>query len=440
MKKSRVILKVWDMTSREWLSTRLGDVTTWTSGGTPRKSELSYWNGDIPWISAVSMKSTRLTDSDLKITEAGLKNGSRFADRDSVLLLVRGSELHKRIPIGIAGCPVAFNQDVKAMKAKEGLIPMYLLYWLLANEPLLLSKVEHTGIGAGKLDTNVVKNLPLDLPPITEQRAIAHILGTLDDKIELNRRTNETLEEMVRAIFKSWFVDFDPVRAKAEGRDPGLPKHIADLFPDSFEESELGEIPKGWPLTPLKEILTAKNDQVGDSYAPEYSSTNEGLQLRSERFKKKLSASTSKNKLIRRGDLVFGLSRRVLNFGLMRDAVGCVSPAYKVFAINQSAVVPDFLERTIKMHPNYFYNAISASSREGQSISIEGLGLLKFVRPDHVVQSMFYRATGALRARTKCSQSETLTLAAIRDTLMPRLVSGDLRVPDAERMVGKVMP
>ena len=88
----------------------------------------------------------------------------------------------------------------------------------------------------------------LEVPPPDEQRAIAHILGTLDDKIELNRRMNETLEAMARALFKSWFVDFDPVRAKAEGRDPGLPKPIADLFPDSFEDSELGEIPKGWEV------------------------------------------------------------------------------------------------------------------------------------------------------------------------------------------------
>src|SRR6185437_15207677 len=88
----------------------------------------------------------------------------------------------------------------------------------------------------------------IPLPPIHEQRAIAHILGTLDDKIELNRRMNETLEAMARALFKSWFVDFDPVRAKAEGRDTGLPKHIADLFPDSFEDSELGEVPKGWTV------------------------------------------------------------------------------------------------------------------------------------------------------------------------------------------------
>jgi type I restriction enzyme S subunit len=93
--------------------------------------------------------------------------------------------------------------------------------------------------------------LDIDVPPLPEQRTIAHILGTLDDKIELNRRMNETLEVMARALFKSWSVDFDPVRAKAESRDPGLPKHIADLFPDSFEDSELGEIPKGWEIGPL---------------------------------------------------------------------------------------------------------------------------------------------------------------------------------------------
>ena len=93
------------------------------------------------------------------------------------------------------------------------------------------------------------------IPPLPEQRAIGHILGTLDDKIELNRRINQTLEATARALFKSWFVDFDPVRAKSEGRDPGLPKALADLFPDSFEDSELGEIPKGWETGPLDSVL-----------------------------------------------------------------------------------------------------------------------------------------------------------------------------------------
>ena len=87
-----------------------------------------------------------------------------------------------------------------------------------------------------------------------ERTAIAHILGTLDDKIELNRKTNETLEAMAKALFKSWFVDFDPVRAKGEGRPTGLPAEISDLFPDSFEDSELGQIPSGWYHRELQEV------------------------------------------------------------------------------------------------------------------------------------------------------------------------------------------
>ena len=102
-----------------------------------------------------------------------------------------------------------------------------------------------------------VRSLCLPLP---EQRAIAHILGTLDDKIELNRRMNATLEEMARALFKSWFVDFDPVRAKAEGRDTGLPREIADLFPDGFEESAVGEVPKGWRVAALGRDCSSMSD------------------------------------------------------------------------------------------------------------------------------------------------------------------------------------
>src|SRR2546422_3764895 len=99
------------------------------------------------------------------------------------------------------------------------------------------------------------RGLHVTLPPITTQRTIGNILGTLDDKIELNRRMNETLEALARALFKWWFVDFDPGRAKAEGRDPGLPKPLADLFPDRFEDSELGEIPQGWRIVTLGDLL-----------------------------------------------------------------------------------------------------------------------------------------------------------------------------------------
>ena len=106
-----------------------------------------------------------------------------------------------------------------------------------------------------------VARLPIVLPPVHERETIAHILGTLDDKIELNRRMSEALEAMARALFKSWFVDFDPVRAKAEGRDPGLPKPIADLFPDRLVDSELGEIPEGWGVGRFGDVVEQLRDQ-----------------------------------------------------------------------------------------------------------------------------------------------------------------------------------
>ena len=110
----------------EWPVKTLGELTVWSSGGTPSKQNPGYWGGDIPWISAVSMKTLHLEDSPLKITPEGLEHGSRLADSGSVLLLVRGSELHKRVPIGITKRPLAFNQDVKCLTPEEGLLPEYL--------------------------------------------------------------------------------------------------------------------------------------------------------------------------------------------------------------------------------------------------------------------------------------------------------------------------
>ena len=121
----------------------------------------------------------------------------------------------------------------------------------------LLANASQVGVPSIAQPVTYLRTLEVPVPPLTEQRAIAHILGTLDDKIELNRRMNATLEAMARALFKSWFVDFDPVRAKLAGRDTGLPKEIADLFPDRLVDSELGEIPEGWTVGTLGDIAAA---------------------------------------------------------------------------------------------------------------------------------------------------------------------------------------
>ncbi|EQD69943.1 restriction modification system DNA specificity domain-containing protein, partial [mine drainage metagenome] len=115
-----------------------------------------------------------------------------------------------------------------------------------------------------------VEKYVISLPSLPEQHAIAHVLGTLDDKIELNRRMSETLEAMARALFKSWFVDFDPVRAKAEGRDSGLPKSIVDLFPTCLVDSELGGIPEGWEVKAIGELTDVLGGTTPNTKEPAY--------------------------------------------------------------------------------------------------------------------------------------------------------------------------
>jgi type I restriction enzyme S subunit len=193
-------------------------VTDMLSGGTPSKAQPDYWGGNIPWVSAKDMKERRLRDTEDHITPMGLANGSKLAPASATLILTRGMTLLTDVPICTLERDLAFNQEIKAIVPRDEIDPLYLAYVLRAMKPELLSMVELAGHGTGRLPTDRLKGLEIPLPDKGEQRVIAYILGTLDDKIELNRRMNETLEAMVRALFKSWFVDFDPVRAKMEGR------------------------------------------------------------------------------------------------------------------------------------------------------------------------------------------------------------------------------
>ena len=166
--------------------------------------------------------------------------------------------------------PAVTNQQINTIIPDESLVDEVFLYY-----SLLAKRQEIFALGAGGSRTPILnksgfEDVRLLLPPLPEQLAIAQILGALDEKIELNRRMNETLEAMARAIFKSWFVDLDPVRAKCEGRDPGLPKHLADLFPDSFEESELGEIPRGWGVWRVSDVGNVVCGKTPSTKVPQY--------------------------------------------------------------------------------------------------------------------------------------------------------------------------
>src|SRR5262249_14844890 len=162
----------------------------------------------IPWVSAKDLKVFRLHDAEDHVTAEAIDAGSRLAPAGSTFLLVRGMTLHNDVPICVAMRDMAFNQDIKALQPKAGVDASFLTYWLLAKKRTLLRSVDFAGHGTGRLNTDTLKAMSVALPSLPEQKAIAAVLGTLDDKIELNRRMNATLEAMARALFQSWFVDF----------------------------------------------------------------------------------------------------------------------------------------------------------------------------------------------------------------------------------------
>jgi len=186
-----------------WKAYSLIDITKWSSGNTPSKSENDFWGGDIPWISAVSMRGIFYSDSNLKVTEKALKHSAKVANENDILLLVRGSMLWNKIPVGIATRIMAFNQDVKCIKADTKKVDVrFLLYWFLAKEKQLLGMVTGTGIGAGKLDTNELQSLDIYLPCLPEQKKIAQILSTWDNAISATERLLENSQQRKKALMQ----------------------------------------------------------------------------------------------------------------------------------------------------------------------------------------------------------------------------------------------
>ncbi|MHB8782939.1 MAG: restriction endonuclease subunit S [Desulfobacteria bacterium] len=332
------------------------------------------------------------------------------------------------------------------VKPKEVLDPRWIYYNLLT--------CDINGMDSGSAIPSTSREsfyyLPVRVPPLSEQHAIAHILGTLDDKIELNRRRNETLEAMVRALFKSWFVDFDPVRAKAEGRDPGLPKHIADLFPDSFEDSEMGEIPKGWEIQSIGDLA----DVVGGTTP----STKESAYWEGGTY----AWATPKDLSGLSVPVLLNTERRITDAGLLqigsgllpmgtvllssRAPIGYLAVAEIPVAINQG-----FIAMTPKTGTSNIFLLLWASvaheeivSRANGSTFLEiskvNFRPIPIVTPPPAVMQAFEEQARPLYERIVEGARESHTLAALRDTLLPKLISGQIRVADAERMVDGCEP
>lgn len=339
------------------------------------------------------------------------------------------------------------NQRVGLLELKPAIpaSPRFLQYLLRTHEYRSWIVGSATGTTVKHTSPGRIESFVTRIPPIEEQRAIAHILGTLDDKIELNRHANETLEAMARALFKAWFVDFEPVRAKLEGRWqcdqslPGLPAHLYDLFPDRLVESELGGIPEGWRMGSLGEVAVHPRRSVQPGEIKD-----ETPYIALEHMPKRCIAlaewgvanGLESNKYeFKHGEILFGKLRPYFHKVGVAPVDGVCSTDIVVIAPKLPTWFGFVLAHASSDAFVEYTNAGSTGTKMPRT-SWPEMARYAVVLPHEDVAFAFNQHIKAASEEIIATIHESKFLAQLRDTLLPKLISGELRVPDAERIVG----
>ncbi len=428
----------------KWGETELGDVVSVTHGW-PFKSEL-YSNESLGGPIVVSVGNFRYTGG-FRFSETAVKEYRGEYPKEyelsagDILLVMTcqtaGGEilgLPARVPDD--GHTYLHNQRlgkivVKRPDVTDADFLYWLFHWAQFNRELYLSasgtKILHTA-------PSRIEQFRFALPSLSEQRAIAHMLGTLDDKIELNRRMNKTLEGIARALFKSWFVDFDPVRAKADGRGTGLPPHIAGLFPDRMEPSELGEIPAGWEVRPLDEVANFLNGLALQNYPAENGDSLPVIKIaqlrrRSSEGADRCSRNLPKDYIIVDGDVLFSWSGSLF-CELWTGGRGALNQ--HLFKVTSDSVPKWFYYLSTLQHLPEFRQIAAGKATTMGHIQRHHLTEALTVVPDEPMMGAADEIFAPLIERTVQATVEARALAALRNTLLPKLISGEVRLNPGE--------
>ncbi len=415
----------------DWKTVPLGQLYEFSSGLSKPRSAFGsgypflgfrdvFYNSSVPAQLAELVNSTEQERS-----RCSIKRGDVFVTRTSETMDELGMSC-----VALRDIPDAtFNGFTKRLRPKDSeiVVPEYARYYFRSRRFRQGVTAMSSLSTRASLNNEMLERLSIVLPPHEEQAAIGHILGTLDDKIELNRRMSETLEAMARALFKSWFVDFDPVRAKAEGRPPNLPQPLADIFPARLVDSELGEIPKGWEVRNIGDLLglvygkaLKAEDRRGGEVAVYGSNGQVGWH----------------DELLAHGPgIVVG----------RKGNPGVVTWAPTDFFVIDTAfyVVPKgsgqslrFLFHALRTHDLASLGADSAVPGLNRNLAYMSAQVL----PPPQLLERFDAIAQALDERVNACIRESRTLAALRDALLTKLISGELRVENAEKFIGSSAP
>ena len=458
----------------------LSDIIEIIGGGTPKRSVEEYWNGDIPWLSVVDFNSGSrfVDDTTEKITELGLqKSSTKLLEKGQLIISARGT----------VGClaqlrkPMAFNQSCYGLSGIEGLVENDFLYYLVKQKVDNLKQITH-GAVFDTITRDTFKHIEVDIPSEKNVRtSIAKILGDLDDKIALNTQINQTLEAMAQALFKSWFVDFDPVKAKMEARASGgsddavrraamavisgksdeelvqfeqeNPEAFgqlaatADLFPDALVESELGLIPEGWVVKCIYD--TAEYVNGGAFKASDFTSDNSGLPIiKIAELKQGISQGTkyttkkvASKYYIKNDDVLYSWS-------------GSPETSLEVFKwfggdgiLNQHIFKLNFGSDSQKHYAYYLLKELKplliATAKQKQTtglghVTVADMKRIKVAYPDSELLDSFSDHIYATYERCSSNEKENSRLVETRDTLLPKLLFGEIDLSSfGDRGVGE---
>jgi len=378
--------------------------------------------------------------------------GARFFPYDTLMARItpclENGKIARYTPSSDVDTPAFGSTEFIVIRGRTGVTDNDYAYYLTQwNEFRYFAISQMTGSsGRQRVPVDSLAKFIAPIPQnLSEQRAIAHILGSLDDKIELNQQMNQTLEKIAQTIFKSWFVDFDPVCAKAEGGDPGLPEDVATLFPDSFENSELGEIPTGWKVQPIGQAVKCVGGSTPSTKNPVFWDGGKNPFV----TPKDMSSLTS--------PVIMDTTRHITNAGVDKISSGSL-PIGTVILSSRAPIgylaiteVPVSVNQGViamicsKELPNYYVlnwteiNMEKIKSNAGGTtfaeISKSNFRPIPVIVPENFILDAFIQQVEPLYKQVVLNLKESNSLATIRDTLLPKLISGELPITDVEKLL-----
>ena len=438
--------------SFEWH--RLGDhCLKIGSGATPKGGKDSYLtSGPFALIRSQNVYNDGFKPTGLAFISADQAeklDGVSVEDND-VLLNITGDSVARVCLAQPRYLPARVNQHVAIIRPDPKVFDSRFLRYFLAspNQQDLMLSLAAAGATRNALTKGMIEDFQIPCPPIEVQIASADVLATIDDRITLLRETNATLEAIAQAIFKSWFVDFDPVRAKMEGRTPeGMDEATAALFPDSFEESELGPVPKGWRAcsfvetisvigggTPKTSVLEYWNGDIPWFSVVDAPAETDVFVIDTEKHITEVGLNNSSTKLLLAGTTIISA----------RGTVGRLALVGQNMAMNQSCY--GLRGKAGDDYFTYFstYRLVETLKQRTHgsvfdTITRDTLAGISVIYPHESAINAFENMLSPIMGRIKENLKQAQTLAALRDTLLPRLISGKLRLPEAENTIAEAI-